>query len=145
MSTITTGERELIDVLAQHDGIPAAEIEKDVNAPEAQGFHKAVRAMVDAGLRSAWEDNAGVATANADDERAIVEGLAKHSGFTVEFLKDAAEDAGAEGKAGVLAAQAAGYEKACKAAAAAGFRAAWVDDRKQPVGSSHGWIERNDL
>ncbi|MGI6031914.1 MAG: hypothetical protein ACOX69_00635 [Coriobacteriales bacterium] len=145
MSTITKGEREIIDVLALHDGIPAAEIEKDLQAPEMQGYHKAVRAMVDAGFRKAWEDNAEKVVENSDDVIALEEGLAKHSNFTVEFIKDVTAEGEGEGKQNVFFQQVKGYERACQAASNAGFRAAWVDDRMQPVGNNHGWIARNDL
>lgn len=148
MHDITKGERELIDVLAGYDGIPASEIEKDERAPEATGFYKAVRAMVDAGLRSAFNDNAvegKLETEGAAKGRDIAEAISKHSDYTLEYLNEIAADEGAEGKAGQLAAMADGYKKACDAAAAAGFKPAWVDDRRQAVGNSHGWIARDDI
>ena len=146
MTAISKGEREMVELLAQYGGIALAEIETEQRTPTAQGYYKAIVAMIDAGWRYAYNDNqvdGKLTSEGAADEREIVEALAKHSNYSSEWLETAAADEGAEGKAGDVAAMAAGYSQACKAMAAAGFKGAWVDSRMQPVGNHHGYMAKN--
>ena len=143
MSTVTKGEREMIELLAQYDGIAIDAFEADERTPEAQGYFKAVKAMIDAGLRLAYSDNLknGAVKENASSAAELVDALAKHSGYPAAWLDEVVANEGAEGKAGVEAAQAKGYKRACAAMAAAGLRGAWVDDRLQTFDDApHGYM-----
>ena len=68
MSSITKGEHEMIDALIPHGGFDAEWMEQwidsdnlegkqAVEAAQAQGYYRAIKAMVDAGFRTAWADN----------------------------------------------------------------------------------------
>ena len=138
---VSEGDQQLLKVLASYGGMDPQAVVSMITADsveakasnecaEARGYFTAIKAMIDAGLRSAWIDNGdGLEPSSTEQDFAVR--LAQHGGYPAEWLEEATAADAAEGKAAANAAEAAGYKKALAAMVAAGFKTAWIDNRKQ--------------
>ena len=139
---VTAGEKQMLDIFAQFGGKDAdavvasitadsVEAKSSIESAEVRGYFRAVRAMIDSGMRRAWEDNGNCGHEPSCTAHDFAVRLAQHGGYPAEWLEEIAALEGADGKMAQNAAEARGYNQALNAIVAAGFKTAWIDDRKQ--------------
>lgn len=153
--SITKGEREIVNYLAENGGFPLEKVEQYANSEDLDekngeeclqvlGYYQGVKAAMDASFRTAWEDNIKGGTAGEGSSEAdLIDALWRHGGYPAEWLEQVTNEGDSEQKAASKISRAEGYKKAIAAMSAAGFRAEWVDNRSAHLDvQPHGYMVR---